>query len=42
MRADAMYASVMCLALSGYILNRIFLLLERAVLRWHFAMNGTE
>jgi ABC-type nitrate/sulfonate/bicarbonate transport system permease component len=42
MRADAMYASVMCLALSGYILNRIFLLLERAVLRWHFAMNATE
>ena len=40
MRADAMYASVMCLAASGYILNRVFLLAEGAVLHWHHAMNG--
>lgn len=42
MRADAMYAAVLCLALSGYILNRIFLVAERTLLRWHFAMNAAK
>lgn len=42
MRADAMYASVICLALSGYVLNRLFLIVERAALRWHFAMNSAK
>jgi len=35
MRADSMYAAVICLAAAGYFLNRIFLTLERAVLHWH-------
>lgn len=35
MRADSMYAAVICLAAAGYLLNRIFLMLERAVLHWH-------
>jgi ABC-type nitrate/sulfonate/bicarbonate transport system permease component len=35
MRADSMYAAVICLAAAGYLLNRIFLVLERAVLHWH-------
>jgi len=35
MRADSMYAAVICLAATGYFLNRIFLVLERAVLYWH-------
>ncbi len=39
MRADSMYAAVICLAASGYILNRIFLVLERAVLHWHHSMR---
>ena len=39
MRADSMYAAVICLAAAGYILNRIFLVLERAVLHWHHSMR---
>jgi ABC-type nitrate/sulfonate/bicarbonate transport system permease component len=39
MRADSMYAAVICLAAAGYILNRAFLALERAVLHWHHAMR---
>jgi ABC-type nitrate/sulfonate/bicarbonate transport system permease component len=39
MRADSMYAAVICLATAGYILNRAFLALERAVLHWHHAMR---
>jgi ABC-type nitrate/sulfonate/bicarbonate transport system permease component len=39
MRADSMYAAVICLAASGYILNRVFLVLERAVLHWHHSMR---
>jgi ABC-type nitrate/sulfonate/bicarbonate transport system permease component len=35
MRADSMYAAVICLAAAGYLLNRIFLVLESAVLHWH-------
>lgn len=42
MRADAMYASVLCLAAAGYVLNRVFLAVERAVLHWHFAMNASK
>jgi ABC-type nitrate/sulfonate/bicarbonate transport system permease component len=40
MRADDMYAAVICLAASGYVLNRIFLFCERVVLHWHFAMHA--
>ena len=39
MRADSMYAAVICLAAGGYLLNRIFLVLERAVLHWHHSMR---
>ena len=39
MRADSMYAAVICLAAAGYLLNRIFLLLERVVLHWHHSMR---
>ena len=39
MRADSMYAAVICLAASGYILNRLFLRLERAALHWHHSMR---
>ncbi len=42
MRADAMYAAVICLAALGYLMNRIFLVAERAVLHWHFAMNDSK
>jgi ABC-type nitrate/sulfonate/bicarbonate transport system permease component len=39
MRADSMYAAVICLAASGYVLNRVFLRLERTALHWHHAMQ---
>ena len=39
MRADSMYAAVICLAAAGYLLNRLFLMLERAALHWHHAMR---
>jgi ABC-type nitrate/sulfonate/bicarbonate transport system permease component len=39
MRADSMYAAVICLAAAGYLLNRIFLVLERGVLHWHHSMR---
>jgi len=39
MRADSMYAAVICLAAAGYLLNRIFLVLERAILHWHHSMR---
>ena len=35
MRADAMYASVICLAAIGYCLNRLFLWVESRWLHWH-------
>src|SRR5882672_7295275 len=39
MRADSMYAAVICLAAAGYLLNRIFLRLERVALHWHHSMR---
>jgi NitT/TauT family transport system permease protein len=38
MRADAMYAAVICLAATGYAMNRVFLRFERVALRWHHSM----
>lgn len=35
MRADAMYAAVICLAAAGYLLNRVFLQAESRLLHWH-------
>ena len=42
MRADAMYAALICLAAAGYLLNRSFLYIERAVLRRHNVKTGDE
>jgi ABC-type nitrate/sulfonate/bicarbonate transport system permease component len=39
MRADSMYAAVICLAAAGYVLNRVFLRFERVTLRWHHSMR---
>lgn len=39
-RVGEMYAGIIVLGLLGYVLNRAFLLIERAVLRWHFATTG--
>jgi ABC-type nitrate/sulfonate/bicarbonate transport system permease component len=40
MRADSMYAAVICLAAVGYILNRLFLLLESSALHWHHSTRA--
>ncbi len=37
-----MYAGVFSLALVGYGLNRLFLLAERRILRWHYASARTD
>jgi ABC-type nitrate/sulfonate/bicarbonate transport system permease component len=39
MRADSMYAAVICLAACGYLFNRAFMWLERRVLHWHHSMR---
>jgi ABC-type nitrate/sulfonate/bicarbonate transport system permease component len=39
MRADAMYASVICLAAIGYLLNRAFLWIESRLLHWHHSAS---
>lgn len=39
-RVPAMFASVFTLAIIGYALNRLFLLLESRVLRWHIESSG--
>ena len=36
-----MYAGIVTLALLGYGLNQIFLLVERFVLRWHYIATAT-
>lgn len=35
LRADMMYASVICLSAAGYLLNRLFLVFERRLLFWN-------
>ncbi|MDF3809747.1 ABC transporter permease [Rhodopseudomonas sp. BAL398] len=40
MRADSMYAAVICLAAAGYIMNRIFLVVESAALHWHHSARA--
>jgi ABC-type nitrate/sulfonate/bicarbonate transport system permease component len=37
MQPEAMYSAVLCLALTGYLLNRLFLLVERRLLPWYGA-----
>ncbi len=36
----AMYAGILFLGLLGYVLNRLFLVLERRVLAWHYGAIG--
>ena len=35
-----MYAGILFLGLLGYVLNRLFLVLERHVLAWHYGATG--
>jgi ABC-type nitrate/sulfonate/bicarbonate transport system permease component len=39
-RVGEMYAGIIILALIGYGLNRLFLIVERLVLKWHLATTG--
>jgi ABC-type nitrate/sulfonate/bicarbonate transport system permease component len=39
-RVGEMYAGIIVLGLVGYALNRLFLVLEGRVLKWHFATTG--
>ncbi|MCC6776770.1 MAG: ABC transporter permease [Hyphomicrobiales bacterium] len=39
-RVPDMYAGIFTLALFGYVLNRVFLLLEGRLLRWHHESSG--
>ncbi len=39
-RVGEMYAGIITLGLVGYGLNRLFVIIERRVLRWHFATTG--
>jgi ABC-type nitrate/sulfonate/bicarbonate transport system permease component len=39
-RVPDMYAGIFTLALFGYLLNRLFLLVERSLLRWHYESSG--
>ena len=39
LRADMMYAVVICLAAAGYLLNRLFLAVEHRLLHWHVARD---
>ena len=36
----ALYAGILFLGLLGYVLNRLFLLVERRVLAWHYGAAG--
>jgi ABC-type nitrate/sulfonate/bicarbonate transport system permease component len=35
-----MYAGIFTLALFGYVLNRVFLLIEARLVRWHHESSG--
>jgi ABC-type nitrate/sulfonate/bicarbonate transport system permease component len=39
-RVPEMYAGIFTLALFGYVLNRVFLLVEARLVRWHHEMSG--
>jgi len=41
-KVPEMYAGIFTLALFGYVLNRIFLLLEAKLLRWHHESSGRQ
>jgi ABC-type nitrate/sulfonate/bicarbonate transport system permease component len=35
-----MYAGIFTLALLGYVLNRLFLMIESGLIRWHTESSG--
>jgi ABC-type nitrate/sulfonate/bicarbonate transport system permease component len=37
---DEVYAGILFLGLLGYVLNRVFLVLERRALAWHYGAIG--
>jgi ABC-type nitrate/sulfonate/bicarbonate transport system permease component len=39
-KVPEMYAGIFTLALFGYVLNRLFLLMERRLIRWHHESSG--
>lgn len=39
LRADMMYAAIICLAAAGYLMNRVFLLVEKKLLFWNVATH---
>jgi NitT/TauT family transport system permease protein len=41
-KVPEMYAGIFTLALFGYVLNRVFLLLEARLLRWHHESSGRQ
>jgi ABC-type nitrate/sulfonate/bicarbonate transport system permease component len=41
-KVPEMYAGIFTLALFGYVLNRIFLLLEARLVRWHHEISGRQ
>jgi ABC-type nitrate/sulfonate/bicarbonate transport system permease component len=41
-RVPEMYAGIFTLALFGYVLNRVFLLLEARLVRWHHESSGRQ
>jgi ABC-type nitrate/sulfonate/bicarbonate transport system permease component len=40
MRASDMYAAILLLAATGYLLNRLFLIIERRLLHWYHRTDG--
>jgi ABC-type nitrate/sulfonate/bicarbonate transport system permease component len=40
MRASDMYAAILLLAATGYLLNRLFLIIERRLLHWYHRVDG--
>lgn len=41
-RVTTMYAGILTLGLVGYIFNRVFLLVEKRFLRWHFGFSQVQ
>jgi ABC-type nitrate/sulfonate/bicarbonate transport system permease component len=39
-QVDEMYAGIIALGIVGYALNRIFLVIESVLLKWHLATTG--
>jgi ABC-type nitrate/sulfonate/bicarbonate transport system permease component len=39
-KVPEMYAGIFTLALLGYVLNRLFLMIESRLIRWHIESSG--